>query len=323
MKMMLCSDIRLGAVCMENLDVRQSQKWRRDRIERFADLIDRASQNHTSYALFFGELFGRERVPEEVTDGLFRIVRDESGIQVLLFMPEDEYKRISYRNDIPANVHLLNLNTSDSYLDDHIALRVERETVELQLDDNASIFIRQNEKGFFGTECPDGVKMVPSFEPLGFEDASGATFGYALLDWQSETIGNYLVVNDQKYQFRNVELKIQHADDEKEIIRKLNRIMNGFKADTFLRVFISGRSAFGMVLSPDAVAAQCQNRIFYVEVFDNTSMDIDEETFETDISLRSEFVRLALRDGSLSESERNRIISTGWNALGGKEVNKQ
>ena len=63
--------------------------------------------------------------------------------------------------------------------------------------------------------------------------------------------------------------------------------------------------------------------IFYAEVFDNTSMDIDEETFETDISLRSEFVRLALRDGSLSESERNRIISAGWNALGGKEVNKQ
>ena len=52
-------------------------------------------------------------------------------------------------------------------------------------------------------------------------------------------------------------------------------------------------------------------------------MDIDEESFETDISLRSEFVRLALQDGSLSESERSRLISLGWNALSGKEVSAE
>ena len=44
------------------------------------------------------------------------------------------------------------------------------------------------------------------------------------------------------------------------------------------------------------------------------------EAFENDISLRSEFVRLALQDDSLSESERNRLISCGWNALNGREV---
>jgi hypothetical protein len=50
-------------------------------------------------------------------------------------------------------------------------------------------------------------------------------------------------------------------------------------------------------------------------------MDIDTEAFETDISLRSEFVRLAMQEESLSELERNRLISCGWGALGGKEAN--
>ncbi len=54
-----------------------------------------------------------------------------------------------------------------------------------------------------------------------------------------------------------------------------------------------------------------------------TIMDIDEEAFENDISLRSEFVRLALQDDSLSESERNRLISCGWNALNGKGVSAE
>ena len=59
------------------------------------------------------------------------------------------------------------------------------------------------------------------------------------------------------------------------------------------------------------------------EAADVTGMDIDEETFENDISLRSEFVRLALQDDSLSESERNRLISCGWNVLNGKEVSAE
>ena len=48
-----------------------------------------------------------------------------------------------------------------------------------------------------------------------------------------------------------------------------------------------------------------------------------KEAFENDISLRSEFVRLALQDDSLSESERNRLISCGWNALNGREVSAE
>ena len=90
-----------------------------------------------------------------------------------------------------------------------------------------------------------------------------------------------------------------------------------------MRVTLTGRSAFGLTMNSDVLKKQLQNRIFFVEVYDNTVMDIDEEAFETDISLRSEFVRLALQDDSLSESERNRLISCGWNALNGREVSAE
>ena len=100
-------------------------------------------------------------------------------------------------------------------------------------------------------------------------------------------------------------------------------MIRSIERDTFLRVTLTGRSAFGLTMSSDALKSQLQNRIFFAEVYDNTVMDIDEKAFETDISLRSEFVRLALQDGSLSESERNRLISLGWNALSGREVSAE
>ena len=100
-------------------------------------------------------------------------------------------------------------------------------------------------------------------------------------------------------------------------------MIRSIERETFLRVTLTGRSAFGLTMSSDALKSQLQNRIFFAEVYDNTVMDIDEKAFETDISLRSEFVRLALQDGSLSESERNRLISLGWNALSGREVSAE
>ena len=144
-----------------------------------------------------------------------------------------------------------------------------------------------------------------------------------MLEWVNENLIGCHKVANQKYVFRSVELKILPEDGEKDIIRKIQNTVSNMDVDTFLRVTISGRSAFGLTLDSSALKTQLQGRVFFAEVYDNSIMDIDEEAFENDISLRSEFVRLALQDDSLSESERSRLISCGWNALNGREVSAE
>ena len=61
MKMLLCTDVRLGAMCNENLDITLSHKWQTARIEKFSELIDMAAQNNAAYVALFGRLFGQER----------------------------------------------------------------------------------------------------------------------------------------------------------------------------------------------------------------------------------------------------------------------
>ena len=320
MKILLCSDVRLGAVCTENLDVKLSHKWQAARTEKLADLIDQAAQNNAAYVALLGNMFGQDRVSESVIDALFRAVKEDGNIQVLAFLIADEFNRIAYRNDVPENLHLICTQTADSYTDDNIALRIDKGVVELQLADNDPIFIKKElESGFVVSGLKEN-QSIPSFEPVGFEDAEGLVCGYGILDWADEELGQYVITKNQKYAYKAIELKILPGDGQKEILRKINAAVKDVDIDTFLRIAIVGRSAFGLTLNGDALEAQLQNRIFFVEVYDNTIMDIDEEAFENDISLRSEFVRLALQDDSLSEAERNRLISCGWNALNGKEV---
>jgi hypothetical protein len=80
---------------------------------------------------------------------------------------------------------------------------------------------------------------------------------------------------------------------------------------------------FGTVVNTFALERMLEQRVFSAEVFDHSMMDIDMTEFENDISLSSEFVRLAMQDDTLSESERNRMISYGWQALRGKEVSAE
>ena len=320
MKILFCADIRLGAICTEKLDNTQSHKWKAARNEKFSDLIEKAMLDNVSYVAVFGQMFGQERIPESVIDGLFRAVKDERHIQALAFLDGKEYRRISYRNDIPENLHLICTQTQDSFTDDNIAIRTERGTVELQLADNDKVVIRKTGEGQYMIFGLLEEHEIPSFEPSGFDDAQTFPFGYSILEWSDEALGQYNMKRDQKYAYQSIELKILPEDDEKEIIRKINGAAKNAEYNTFLRITFTGRSAFALTISSDAVKKQLQNRIFFVEVYDNTIMDIDEEAFENDISLRSEFVRLALQDNSLSESERNRLISCGWNALNGREV---
>ena len=320
MKLLLCADVRLGAVCAENLGVKLSQKWQAERTKKFVELIDKAAQNNAEYIALVGQIFGQERISESVIDSLFHALKENSQIQVIAFIVADEYNRLSYRNDMPENLHLICTQTKDTFLDQHIALRIDKGSVELQLADNDPVWIKKNADGRFVLSGVGDDHIIPSFEPIGFDEALETDIGYSVLEWVNENLIGCNKVANQKYAFRSVDLKILPEDGEKDIIRKIQNTVSNMDVDTFLRVTISGRSAFGLTLDSSALKTQLQGRVFFAEVYDNSIMDIDEEAFENDISLRSEFVRLALQDDSLSESERSRLISCGWNALNGREV---
>ena len=319
-KMLLCADVRLGAFSPESLDVRQSAQWREARKAKFADLLDRAVRNHAQYVALFGRLFGEDRVSESIIDALFESVREDGDIQVLALVDEPEYKRITYRSDIPENFHLVNTQADDVYGDDRIALKACNGTVEIQAGRYAALSVRENGQGQPVLSGMAEPCEIPVFEPTGFEDAQGVLCGDGLLEWTDDRWLRFTTRENKRYDYRTAELKILPEDDQQEILRKINSLARTIDVDTFLRVTVTGRSAFGLTINADALEKQLEGRIFFVEVYDNTVMDIDSESFENDISLRSEFVTLALQDDSLSESERSRVISLGWNALSGKEV---
>ena len=321
-KLLCCADLRLGAECTEKLSVEQARKWRAVRAEKLESLFDKAARSNAGYLALFGQLFGAERVSESVIDGFFEVVRAEKQIQTLLFVNYEQFSRLSYRKDIPGNLYLLCTQSKDEYLDENVGAQIHQGIIELRLGRHKALQILPDRDGVYQILKAKEAWIVPSFEPLGFEDAQGKVFGFGIIEWTGRESGKWQECKEQRYAFETLEIKLLPEDGQKAILQKINSAVSKLDRDSFLRIRLIGRSAFGLTINADALASQLESRLFFVEVFDSTVMDIDTDAFETDISLRSEFVRLAMQDDSLSEVERNRLISCGWNALGGKEASE-
>lgn len=319
MKMLFCADARLGVGCAENMEIKYMHKWKAARLERFADLYDKAVREHASYIALFGDLFGQERVPESLIDAVFKAAGDEKSVQTLAFLDPDAYARLIYRKDIPTNLHLLCDGKAEMYVDDDIAVRMKEKVAEFQLGDHDAFRI---EKTPFDTFHLVGVKKgkyLLSFEPVGFEE-SDVKFGYSSMAWEQTGALKYDEVQEQHFQYETATLKIAPEDAAKDILQKATALVRSMRPETILRVEVRGRAAFALPIPLSQIRERLEARVFFAKVFDGTVMDVNEAEFENDISLRSEFVRLALRDESLSETERNRLIRCGWSALSGKEA---
>jgi len=323
MKILFCSDLLLGSANTENIDVKRSKKWKAKRIEKFHDLVEKAAQNHAIYIALFGQLFGQDKIPESVIDNLFEAACEDKNIQILLFFSSLEYKHISYRNDIPKNLSLIRADMEDTYKDDNIYIKIKEKKVHLQLGNHTHIEICKSEEDSFQISgIASEVKNILALEPTGFEDSNQHRFGYSVLEWNEEGIKEYREKEEQSFAYKTVDIKILPEEEQKDILKKINLAVSALDRNTFLRINLIGKTAFAFMIYKDQLKNQLQNKFFYVEIYDNTFMDTDD-IFENDISLKSEFVRLAMQDETLSESERNRLICCGWNVLNGREVSDE
>ena len=319
MKMLFCTDVRLGVGCAENMEIKYMHKWKAARTEQFAELYDKAVREHASYMALFGDLFGQERVPESLIDSLFKVVGDEESIQTLAFLSPEEYARVIYRKDIPKSLHLLCATKAAIYADHDVVIRMEDKSAIIKLGDQPAFSIEKTPLDTWHLVGVKRGKYLFSFEPVGFEE-SDAKYGYTYMEWSQKGDLKYEEILEQHFQYETATLKIAPEDTTKDILQKTTALVRNMRPETILRVEVRGRAAFALPIPLAQIREKLESRVFFAQVFDGTVMDVNEAEFENDISLRSEFVRLALRDESLSETERNRLIRCGWSALCGKEA---
>lgn len=282
------ADPRIGAIADFYMPKMKDRQWQKERMEAFEEACDLTVQKGAELVLLAGSVFAEEYIPDAVIAQVLEVIRGRKA--VFVWNPDRvgrEY--LKHRADIPSNFFVLNSGGNGSFLwkDAQVGVWPGREKgdeeANVLLAAGASAFVREGQN--FRREA------VGKLENTGFDDPEDS--GFVLFGLEDDYIAVY---------------------------RKCAAATASFTKHDFVWIVLKGRVDVEAFVRADTLRENLEARFFYLEVFNDCRLELDEEAYANDISLKSEMIRMVLGDDSLSESEKSRIIQCGWNALRGKEL---
>jgi DNA repair exonuclease SbcCD nuclease subunit len=153
--------------------------------------------------------------------------------------------------------------------------------------------------------CPEGR----GFDEVGMR-------GVVLLD--TDTPASAMLFPFAKRTLDIIKVDATGATSSHELEVKILDAIRVCKADDLIRVSLYGEREIESHWDTALIRKRLEDRFFYFEIKDETKLITRAEDYRFDKSLKGEFIRLCLGDGTLSDREKELIINCGICALAGE-----
>lgn len=358
MKFIHCADLHLDSK-IDGLPSDKSKIRRDEIVRTFERLADYAGANEFTAVIIAGDMFDTPRVTLKTRDRvLHAIKRNERVDFIYLSGNHDDDNFLAEIEDLPTNVKVvgnswttfkygkvaisgialssfnsmsaydtLNLNESDFnivVMHGQVAGYKSNEKSEMisiprlkdkNIDYLALGHIHTFSQGIIdarGKYAYSGCLDGRGFDELGEK-------GFVLLEkTDSDFNGQFVGFSSRNlYEFEyDVTDAMSWYSTAEEIEKELKAVYD--KKD-LIKVILKGEHKTDFYIDKDGLSARLNEYFFFAKVYDRTTLKIDLKDYETDKSVRGEFVR-AVWQSDLSPEQKHRVILTGLNALKGEEI---
>lgn len=154
-------------------------------------------------------------------------------------------------------------------------------------------------------------------EGRGFDEAGDK--GVVMLDIDPYGIGHTFIKTCERT-LHIVKVDVSVLTNEYLIEREIENATRGIPNGDIVRVVLVGEKDLTAEFNTDAINTRFAHRYYYFECRDESKMRILGDAFINDKTLKGEFIRGVLADDSLSDDEKQRVISMGLNALHGASI---
>lgn len=334
------ADPLIGAIADFYMPREQDEQWQKERMEAFSEACDSAVKRQAELILLTGALFAEGYSTDAVISRTLEVIREKKA--VFVWRPDQVGRQyLRHKAEIPSNLFLLDSEGQGEFLlkDAHIMTWSGRG----QARDGCNILIFDTARDLDRSSLEVMKKALPELlyaaaggkhyilengtfreepsgklENTGFDDPDDS--GYVLLELEKGRLKSREKIRMARYRFQTLRVEVEKGDDSGAVYRKCAAAAAGLTRRDFARIILNGSVDVGTFIRTDSLRDSLRTRFFYLEVFNNCRLELDEEAYANDISLKSELIRMVLAEDSLSESEKSRIIQCGWNALSGKEL---
>ena len=348
MKFIHCSDIHLDSKMERNLTGAQARERNAEVCATFARMASYATKQGVTAVLMAGDLFDTERTTAQTVGFVLDTVRNAPNVDFLYlrgnhdvsafdgWVLPDNFKTFGdgwtyhrYGNAVIAGMELeadyeaLNLpeetvnivtlhgQTSTQPGEELIALPLLKRK---NIDYLALGHIHSYQTGKLddrGTWCYCGCLEGRGFDELGPK-------GFVLVTAENGTVTHEFIPFARRT-LEEVPVDITDLVTVSQILAAAESASAGIPAENLVKITLTGTYTLETQKDLQFLKKMLEGRFWFLKIKDESRLKIEKESYEHDLSLKGEFIRLVMASGR-TEEEKERMILCGIRALSGEEV---
>ena len=353
MKILHCSDIHLDSSMERNLTAAQARERNAEVCATFARMAAFAAQQGVTAVIIAGDLFDTRRATAQTAGFVLDTVRSTPGVDFLYLrgnhdasafgdmdLPENfktfdtHWTAYRYDNVVIAGMDVGREQWENFYdtlslpedtvnivtLHGQISTQPGEELIALpklkrkNIDYLALGHIHARQEGRLderGIWCYCGCLEGRGFDELGPK-------GFVLLDVEDSTVKHEFVPFARRT-LEEVTVDISELTTVSQILTAAQGALQETDADSLVKITLTGTYTLETQKDLNFLKKMLEGRFWYLKIKDESRLKIEKETYEHDISLKGEFIRLVMASDR-SDEEKEQIICCGIRALSGEEV---
>lgn len=349
MKLIHCADIHLDAPLESVFPPEGAREYRRAVLSDFSALIETADRGGADALLIAGDLFDSDNTSERTVRYVLDLFRAHPNLTVFYLAGNHDGGGLDERSDLPENLHTFGRDWT--YFDfgevmiaggtapDPAALSLPPERVNIVLlhgqvrgsgkggEYSISFSKLKNRNIDYlalghlhayreaaldarGTACYSGCLMGRGFDECGKK-------GYVLLETVNSRVTHKFIPFASRT-FHEIPFDVSDYSSTPELESALRQAFEGIPKEDFCRLVLRGQVDPDSPPDTEQLKSDLQGRFALLRVRDETTLRIDPQDYENDISLKGEFIRRVLAS-ERDPAEQERIITCGLRALRGEE----
>ena len=348
MKFIHCSDIHLDSKMERNLTAAQARERNAEVCATFARMAAFAAQQGVTAVLMAGDLFDTQRATAQTVGFVLDTIRNAPNVDFLYLRGNHDVSAFAGW-DLPENfktfgdgwtyhrygeVVIAGMEQEPAYdalnlpedtvnivtLHGQISTQPGEELIALPLLKRKNIdylalgHIHSYQTGKLddrGTWCYCGCLEGRGFDELGAK-------GFVLVNVENKNVSHEFVPFARRT-LEEVSVDITDLVTVSQILAAAEEACEGIPAENLVKLTLTGTYTLETQKELQFLKKMLEGRFWFLKINDESRLKIEKESYEHDLSLKGEFIRLVMASNR-PEEEKERMILCGIRALSGEEV---
>ena len=355
MKFIHCSDIHLDSPMESNLTAAQARERNNEICSTFSRMVAYAKNNHVSAVLLCGDLFDTERVSATTGRFILDTIAETPAIPFLYLKGNhDETNRAFAGRNLPDNLISFGENWSYHRFSNVTVAGIELtdrnchtlyNSLQMDPDHLNIVMLHGQTAGHMGEELvslPDlrgkhidylALGHIHSYsadkldnrgtwcycgclEGRGYDECGEK--GFVLVEAENNMISHRFVPFASRT-LHNIDLDITGLPTAPEMLNRLRSLTEDIPHSDLVKLTLTGSYTPDTHKDLPFLQTMLKDRFYSVKIKDCSRLQLDTASYENDISLKGEFIRMVLA-ADLPQEDKDRIICAGLEALRGEEI---